>query len=150
MAPLRFVPIAQGGGPAEDVGPLSDVAKDVCASTARLYESSGFQPPWIGYLVLSDQLLVGTCAFRTPPQDGSVEIAYFTFPGFEGCGIATAMARALIRIAREADPGIELMGQTLPVENASNSILRKLGFEFAGTVDHEEEGRVWEWRLQAR
>jgi len=59
------------------------------------------------------------------------------------------MARALIQIARDADPGIELMAQTLPVENASNSILRKLGFKFAGTVDHEEEGRVWEWRLRA-
>jgi ribosomal-protein-alanine N-acetyltransferase len=150
MAPIRFVPIGQGGRPAEEVSPLPDVAKDVCAATARLYQTSGFRPPWIGYLVLSDQLLVGTCAFSTPPQGGRVEIAYFTFPGFEGQGIATTMAGELIRIARAAEPGIELIAQTLTVENASNSILRKLGFQLAGTVNHEEEGRVWEWRLPAQ
>ena len=146
---IRFVPIAPAGVPAEEMGALPAVAKEVCATTARLYESSGFQPPWISYLVSADQVFVGTCAFRTQPREGRVEIAYFTFPGFEGRGIASAMARALIQIARDADPGIELMAQTLPVENASNSILRKLGFKFAGTVDHEEEGRVWEWRLRA-
>ena len=145
MAPIRFVPIAKEGDPAEDVGALPNVAKEVCGATARLYESSGFQPPWIGYLVVLDDVLVGTCAFKTPPREGRVEIAYFTFPGFESRGIATDMALTLIRIA----PGIEFMAQTLPVENASNSILRKLGFQFAGTVDDEEEGRVWEWLLPA-
>ena len=146
---MRFVPIAKEGSPAEDVGALPNVANEVCTATARLYEANGFLPPWIGYLVLSDDVLAGTCAFKTPPREGTVEIAYFTFPGFEARGLATGMARELMRIARDAYPGIEFMAQTLPVENASNSILRKLGFQFAGTVDHEEEGRVWEWRLPA-
>jgi hypothetical protein len=30
--------------------------------------------------------LVGTCAFKTPPKNQQVEIAYFTFPGNEGRG----------------------------------------------------------------
>ena len=53
MAPMRFVPIAKEGSPAEDVGALPNVANEVCTATARLYEANGFLPPWIGYLVLS-------------------------------------------------------------------------------------------------
>jgi hypothetical protein len=49
-----------------------------------------------GYLVLETDTIVGTCAFRSPPRSGEVEIAYFTLPKFEGRGFATEMARHLI------------------------------------------------------
>lgn len=39
--------------------------------------------------------------------------------------------------------------QTLPEENASTSILKKLGFRLVGTVEHPEDGPVWEWELPA-
>jgi RimJ/RimL family protein N-acetyltransferase len=45
-----------------------------------------------GYLVLENDTIVGTYAFRSPPRNGEVEIAYFTFPEFEGRGFATEMA----------------------------------------------------------
>lgn len=57
------------------------------------------------------------------------------------------MARALIEIARTADRTIELTAQTLPEPNASNAILRKLGFQFLGPVEVPEDGTVWVWRL---
>jgi RimJ/RimL family protein N-acetyltransferase len=76
-----------------------------------------------------------------------VEIAYFTFPGNEGRGIATRMASELVAIARQN--GVRAVkAQTLPRENASTRILEKLGFSKAGSVRHPEDGEVWEWRLE--
>ncbi|MCB0165415.1 MAG: GNAT family N-acetyltransferase [Anaerolineae bacterium] len=93
-----------------------------------------------------DGCCVGTCGFKSPPENNRVEIAYFTFPDYEGKGIATQMARALVTIAVEADLRIDVAAQTLPVDSASTTILRKLGFENTGTVIHPEDGAVWEWR----
>lgn len=148
--PIRLVLISDDGTPAERLNPLPEVAREACAATAALYGRVGFDPPWVGYLALSGPDVVGTCAFKTGPRLGKVEIAYFTFPPFEGQGIATGMARALIEIARTADRTIEITAQTLPQPNASNAILRKLGFQFFGTGNDPEEGKVWEWRLVAR
>jgi RimJ/RimL family protein N-acetyltransferase len=144
---IRLIQIDRSGTPAEDIGPLPEVAQQPCAQTSKLYQRVGFHRPWIGYLVLQDAKVVGTCAFTAPPREDKVEIAYFTFPEFEGHGIATAMARELIVIARAAVPAIIVTAHTLPQRNASNSILEKLGFEFISTIDHPEDGKVWEWHL---
>ena len=94
-----------------------------------------------------DGQLVGMCGFKSPPQNGRVEIAYGTTPGNEGRGIATQMARQLVQMARETEEGITVVAQTLPEEGASTAVLRKLGFVLDGTVDHPEDGEVWEWCL---
>lgn len=147
MVALRLIPIAPNGAPAEETGPLPELATSVCATTAALYENTGYVPPWTGYLAVNGHTVVGTCAFKTPPADGRVEIAYFTFPEFEGRGIATAMAREMVNIARTANPALDIVAQTLPLHTASTSILQKLGFALHGSVDHPEDGEVWEWRL---
>lgn len=72
---------------------------------------------------------------------------YFTFPDHEGRGVATRMARELLRIARAAQAGhTAAIARTLPQENASTSILRKLGFQLEGELLHPEDGLVWKWR----
>lgn len=147
MNNLRLIQIDVDGTPHEDVGILSKQAADVCAQTAALYRSAGFNPPWVGYLAMQGLQLVGTCAFANTPKDGRVEIAYFTFAEFQGRGIATSMAKQLIEIAQASADPVLVFAQTLPVVNASNSILKKLGFEFAGERTHPEEGIVWEWQL---
>ena len=93
-------------------------------------------------------VFVGTCAFKTPPNEEGVEIAYFTFPEHEGRGVATRMAKRLVEIA-EIEGVRPVRAQTLPEENASTSILKKLGFKCVGPVQHPEDGTVWEWRLAA-
>ncbi len=52
-------------------------------------------PDWFGHLVIEgeSQQMVGICSLKGPVVEGTVEMAYFTFPGFEGRGIGTAMAR---------------------------------------------------------
>jgi [ribosomal protein S5]-alanine N-acetyltransferase len=148
MEQLRLLPIDRSGRPSGPCPQLNDLAKEVCAATLSLYERVGFVSPWLGYLGLSGERVVGVCGFAAPPASGEVEIAYFTFPEFEGHGIATSMARALLVLARAAEPGIIVTAQTRPERNASTRVLDKLGFTRRGTVPHPEEGQVWEWELR--
>lgn len=77
-----------------------------------------------------------------------MEIAYFTFPEFERQAVATRMVQALLRIAFDAVPGLTIAAQTLPGENASTAVLKKLGFNFVAELEHPEDGKVWEWQLE--
>lgn len=106
--------------------------------------------PWWAYLVFerATGTLVGMCGFKGPPDlDGAVEIGYGIAPDRRGRGYATAAARALLRIAFD-DPRVRLVrAHTLPVRNASNRLLARLGFRFLGPVEDPEDGTVWRWEL---
>jgi len=145
---LRLVEILASGAPAADPGPLPAAAAEVGAAYTALYGAVGFLPPWIGYYAVDTAAgCVGTCGFKGRPEQGRVEIAYFTFPEHERRGFATAMARALVAIASVHAERPIVAAQTLPVESASTAILRKLGFVLAGSIEHPDDGEVWEWRL---
>ena len=76
----------------------------------------------------------------------TVEVAYFTFPGEEGRGIASAMAFALVQLAQAAATGAStLCAHTLPERNASCRVLEKAGFVHVGTVVDPEDGPIWRW-----
>jgi [ribosomal protein S5]-alanine N-acetyltransferase len=145
---IRLVQINQDALPAEPVGEVTPLSREVLAANASMYRRSGFDPPWVAYLVVDKQRCVGTCAFKGAPRENRVEIAYFTFPEYEGQGLATQMAEALLNIARAQIPGIIVAAQTLPTENASTHILAKLGFTRVGTAEDDEVGLVWEWHLE--
>lgn len=148
MDALQLLPIDRLGEPTTPLAPLSELARDVCLSTRLLYDLDDFQPPWIGYLAQTGTALIGSCAFKGAPREGRVEIAYFTFPGFEGRGFAQAMVRELIGVAAQ-QPGLQVVAHTAPEENASNSVLRRVGFHFVGQVEHPQDGLVWEWHILA-
>jgi RimJ/RimL family protein N-acetyltransferase len=143
---LNLVRILRDGGIEGAPLDLAALPVDVLPATVDLYRSRGYEPPWIGYLAAQAGRAVGTCAFAAPPSGGRVEIAYFTFPGHEGRGIATAMALALVALAAEADPSLTLVAYTLPRASASTRILERLGFRCQGLHDHAEDGWVWDWR----
>jgi RimJ/RimL family protein N-acetyltransferase len=147
----RLIAIDEQGCPEEAIGRLDEVAKQVCRATVSLYRDGGFVPPWVGYLVTHDRQVVGACAFKSPPVQeadaGKVEIGYFTFPQFEGRGIATEMVRELLRIARGTAPQLTVIARTANEENASNAILRKFGFQFIGERPDPEDGPMWHWEL---
>lgn len=147
--PLRLLAISREGSLATLAPSLPPEARDVVAAFTSIPTAS-YRPPWIGYFAIEDGVIVGTCAFKSPPVDGAVEIAYYTFPAHEGRGVATRMARALIELARSTDPAIRLFAQTLPHESASTAILRRLGFEHTRDVQHPADGLVWEWHLPVR
>jgi len=145
---LKFTEIGQTGQLPEATM-LDDHLRMVVEMTVRHFEKVGFVPPWVGYIAMQNSMPVGTCAFKSPPIDGRVEIAYGTMPGHEGRGVATAMAKELVRIARQQHESLAVFAQTLPEENASTSILKKLGFQMMRTVEHPEDGLVWELELPA-
>jgi RimJ/RimL family protein N-acetyltransferase len=149
MEHVALVEIGEDGTPAKDLGEWSKFAADACVKTAAHYKRAGFAPPWISFLVCAGSEIVGVCAFTAAPDGGRVEIAYHTFPPFEGRGFATGMVRELVTRANQADPDVELFAQTSAEHNASNAILRKVGFQFAGELSHPEEGMIWEWRRKA-
>jgi [ribosomal protein S5]-alanine N-acetyltransferase len=132
---MKLISIQRGGKLEEDCGTHPMEVDGVLAGTSQLYESAGFQPPWICYLAVKGGAVVGTCGFKAAPLDGKVEIAYFTFPGYEGKGVATQMARQLLHIAQGAQQDILVVAQTLPERNASHRVLENLGFRCMGSLE---------------
>lgn len=143
---MKLIAIAAMGEPVKTLPGLPDLAMQVGLAYRQLYLVVGFTPPWIGYLAQENDVCVGSCGFKGPPVNKRVEIAYFTFPEYEGRGFATQMARELLRIVSEADAEIITTAQTLPRESASTAILKKLEFALIGSVNHPEDGEVWEWQ----
>ena len=106
---------------------------------------------WGGYFVVdaSTREVVGSCAYKArPTEDGIVEIAYFTYPGFESRGYATAMARKLIELASGAPEVRRVIAHTLPATNASTRVLERVGMTFMGEVNDPDDGRVWRWEMR--
>lgn len=99
-----------------------------------------------------DRQVVGTCGFRGPVRAGRVEIAFWTFPPFEGRGWATAMTRALVARAF-ADPEVQtVVAHTLPERAPAASVLTANGLMRVQSRRRDESGpdgavrgRVWRW-----
>ena len=145
---MELIAITEKGELAKPVLSTPQIAAEIVGATTQLYRAVGYEPPWIGYLAIEEDICVGFCGFKSPPQNNRVEIAYYTFPEYESRGVATRMAAKLIRIALDKTPAITVAAQTLPVENASTSVLKKLRFRLVGSVEHPEDGLVWEWHLR--
>lgn len=126
-------------------------ASSECQELIKIYEQYyqkiGFNPPWIGYFILKDNQVVGSCSFTGQPIEGKVEIAYWTFKAFEGQGIASFACQQLLAIAHATDPSIVITAKTAPEENASTKILVRHGFEYVEIVQDEGIGDAWQWRL---
>jgi [ribosomal protein S5]-alanine N-acetyltransferase len=145
---MRLYAIEFDGSVDLGVAESPPVLAEVIVATTELYKRKGFSPPWIGYVAVESDQVVGTCGFAAPAAQGEAEIAYFTFPGKEGRGVATRMARTLMSLSqdRAQTQGICFVAHTLPAMGSSTSILAKLGFTLLGSVQHPEDGEVWKWR----
>ena len=134
------------------LGAEPDLFRAVGQQTVSLFERTGVTgPPWSGYLAVDRvrDTIVGTCGFKAPPDaEGVAEIAYFTFPGFEGQGCASAMAAGLVERGNKAAGVCRLRAHTLPERNASTRILEKVGFERRGEIIDPEDGVIWRWERE--
>ena len=134
------------GLPVVPISLVSDAIRSTYAATADLYRRVGFVEPWVSYIAVNSGQAVGGGAFVGSPRENRVEIAYFTLPEFEGRSYATQTATELIAIARGTIPSIVITALTLPEQNASTTILRRLGFSLFGNARDPDAGDVWEWR----
>lgn len=131
-----------------DIGAYLEFAQELARMTAALEERLPRPAPWGGYLSVDPELatVVGTCGFKTGPlTNGEIEIAYGTFPAFEGQGYATAAAAAMVDIARTSPLVTRVIAHTLPEPNASGRVLTRNGFRRHGEVMDPEDGLVWRW-----
>lgn len=132
-----------------ETGAARGWATAVIGHTAAMPPAPASSLHWGGYLAVdAERQLAGFCAFKAPPNErGEVEIAYTTVPGREGIGVATAMAAALLDLARTEPVVTVVLAHTLPEVNASGRILTKLGLAAGGIVIDPEDGPVWRWEL---
>lgn len=116
-----------------------------------LVEMSSAQDPWVhGFHVVNDAgLIVGLGAFKGPPDDDAVEIAYAIEPGQQGKGYATHAARALTAFAFASGQVRIVRAHTRPEGHASQRVLLKSGFEKIGEVVDAEDGLVWRFEMTA-
>ncbi len=127
----------------------SDDCQMLLQSYDDYYRTIGFNTPWVGYFVVKQNQVVGSCGFAGQPQDGKVEIAYWTFKAFEGQRIASFSCQELVSIARKTDATLLITAKTAPEHNASTKILQKNGFQYEGIVQDHEIGDAWLWILPA-
>ena len=144
---FRLAPIGRDGRPTNGETLPAEVI-ETCKAMTEFYDRIGFEPPWIGYLALDGDEAVGGGAFVGPPTDNRVEIAYFTQPERQGRGYAAKTAAALVALAREARPGVEIWAKTEPEPGPSPSIHARLGFARDGTAIDHEIGECWAWLLR--
>jgi RimJ/RimL family protein N-acetyltransferase len=148
LAELSAAPERYAGSHTLVLAPHADLVQGVAQQTLSFVRREGIAPPWGSYLAVdpATRLVVGTCAFKGPPDgEGVVEVAYFTFPTYEGRGYATAMAGALRERAATSADVRRVVAHTLRQRNASARLLEKLGFRWAGEVQDPEDGPVWRW-----
>ena len=108
---------------------------------------------WWNFLMIHrrDVRLIGTCGYKgTPSSSGEVEIGYEIAKGYEGQGLATEAARALVENAFSFDSVKRITAHTLAEKNASNHLLQKLGFQYIREHIDIEDGTIWEWRLEKK
>jgi [ribosomal protein S5]-alanine N-acetyltransferase len=108
-------------------------------------------PRWGTHLlVLNEQrLLVGIGGYKgNPDRDGMVEIGYSIAPSYQNKGLATQAARILINRAFSTQEVKLVRAHTLPFENPSTSVLKKVDMVLVGEYEDKEDGIVWRWEIR--
>jgi [ribosomal protein S5]-alanine N-acetyltransferase len=111
----------------------------------EFFQQVGYQVPWIGYFAILNKEVVGSGAFKGPPQNNAIEIAYGTFEPFRQRGIGAAICEQLVQLALKTDPCIKITARTLPDNYFSARILEKNRFRFTNPIIDPEDGEVFEW-----
>jgi len=122
--------------------------QDLLEAYENYYPIIGFNLPWVGYFILKDNQIVGSCGFTGKPKNGEVEIAYWTFKKFENQGIASFACKSLITIAQNTNPELIIIAKTAPEKNKSTAILENNGLVYSGIVQDDEIGDSWLWKSQ--
>lgn len=126
-------------------------ASDDCQILLKTYDEYylkiGYNLPWVGYFVIRENQIVGSCGFTGQPTGGKVEIAYWTFKEYERQGIGSFSCKELVLISQQTAPTIIIIAKTAPEHNTSTKILQHNGFTFTQIVQDEEIGDAWLWTL---
>ena len=144
---LRLVPRTREEVRASIDAMDASVKAQLSADWLALFRDSSAQDPWVhGFNVLHPDFgAVGLGAFKGPPRDGVVEIAYAIVPEHQRKGYATQVARALFEYAAASGQVRSVIAHALPTSSASQRVLAKAGFTFVGEFVDPEDGPVWRY-----
>lgn len=124
-------------------GPMTpeDVDERIAENLARA--QPGHEHPLLGLVVEVDGRVMGDCMVRFEPDDNGMRIAFigYTFhPDVTGAGLATEVARALVRLCF-TDLGVAMVQADVFVPNvASQRVLEKAGLRRIGLTPAGSEG----------
>lgn len=133
---------------AEDwMGGFDDALAAMPPARAALASDPDLQPWWMRLFVHEEQReLIGLGGYKgRPDEDGTVEIGYALSPLYRGLGLATEAAAAMAQAAFDVPAVLQVRAHTVPAENASTAVLRRMGMSFAGTINDPDDGDVWRW-----
>lgn len=101
---------------------------------------------WNGYFFIhsKDKALVGNGGFvGSPDKSGIVEIGYEIADEYWNRGFATEAVRGMIGYAFKHEEVNAVIAHTLAENNASNSVVEKVGMKFIVDLDNPEVGKIW-------
>lgn len=98
--------------------------------TIGFFNKVGYVPPWVGYFVKQDDEL-GSAAFKGPPVNGAVEIAYGTWSHTGKRALEQAFAGYWLTCFK-SDSAVRITARTLPEENFSTRLLEKMVSNLSG------------------
>ena len=105
--------------------------------------------PWYFFVCPTDGAPVGNGGFAAPPNEtGEVEIGYEFAPAFQNKRYATAAASTLSELAFSRQDVSAVVAHTLAEENASYSVVRKIGMSMVEELPNPEVGKVWKWSMR--
>jgi len=130
---------------------LPQFASEECQQLISIYEhyypKIGFKIPWVGYFIVQENEVVGSCSFTGKPNSNKVELTYWTFKKHEGQGVSSFACQELIKIAKDTDPKLIITAKTAPGYNAATKILEKNNFLLTQMVQDDNIGDSWLWIL---
>jgi [ribosomal protein S5]-alanine N-acetyltransferase len=113
----------------------------------RLRQDPGNKFWWTPRLIVVEQLVVGMCSFKNPPDSkGVVEIGYGIVASQQSQGFATQAVALLIREGFSRPEIQTIMACTTPMNLASERVLEKNQFTKYGSKIDPEDGEVWVWQ----
>jgi [ribosomal protein S5]-alanine N-acetyltransferase len=125
--------------------------KDMADALPYFYETYKFHgTTWGSFFIThkKDKVLLGTCGFKGgPDEEDIVEIGYEIKEDYRSQGLASEAAKGLMDYAFASGRVKKVWAHTLAVENASGSVLKKLGFTFIGEFHDPEDGDIWRWEI---
>jgi [ribosomal protein S5]-alanine N-acetyltransferase len=131
-------------------GKYGSIFEHAAVAFYESHASNLLEADWPGYFFLhrKDRVLVGSGAFKGPPDDsGTIEIGYEIASDSWNRGWATEAAQGMIASAFAHEEVSAVRAHTLAQTNASNRVLQKVGMQFMAEVDDPEEGKIWRWQL---
>lgn len=128
-----------------------EIQKEISPDWLARLNAATEPTPWIcGFDIArkEDQVAVGSCAFKSPPLDGLVEIAYGIEEEFQKQGYATESAMAMTRFALSFPEVNVVCAHTKEGNVASMRVLEKAGFVALGKVIDPEDGEVLRFEIR--